>query len=186
MGLILSWHPAAFIWGEKINLASGLHKQTPALVNDYGSVSFGIGMKYENSRAGEGIIKFLPCQRYKNMGMSTSGGEGPAHKLNMSSCLAQKSIQGCFRSDLLVCVHLVMTKTAVSLLWQNYAIAVITSKGHRINMAGKKIIIWKWNCSFCFSLPGRDWCCRDINFLMGNSLMQYHAFITSVNIKYLE
>lgn len=47
MGLIFSWHPAAFIWGENINLASGLHKQTHALLNYYGSMSFGVGMKYE-------------------------------------------------------------------------------------------------------------------------------------------
>lgn len=78
MGLIFSWHPAAFIRREKLNLASGLHKQTPALVNDCGFVSFGIGMKYEKSRARKGIIKFLPCQRYKNMGMSISVGGSSA------------------------------------------------------------------------------------------------------------
>lgn len=81
---------------------------------------------------------------------------------------------------------MVVTKIIVILLWQNYAIAAIILIGHGKNVAEKKIIIWKWNCSFCFSLPGRDWCCRDINFLMGNDLMQYHAFITSVNIKNLE
>lgn len=96
MGLILSWHPAAFIWGEKINLASGLHKQTPALVNDYGSVSFGIGMKYENSRAGEGIIKFLPCQKNKNMGMSTSGGGGSSTQAEYELMFGTKEQPGLF------------------------------------------------------------------------------------------
>lgn len=88
------------------------------------------------------LLNFFLVRKTRTWACPLQGG-GPAHKLNMSSCLAQKSSQGCFRSDFLVCVHLVMTKTAVSLLWQNYAIAVITSKGHRINMAGKKIIIWK-------------------------------------------
>lgn len=84
--------------------------------------------------------------------------EGPVHKLSMGSCLAQRSSHGCVRSDVLVCVQLCLwLKLLLSCFGKTMQMQLIALKGHRINMTGEKIIIWKWNCSICFCLPGRDW-----------------------------